>query len=461
MASPPSDLLARLSAIVGEKGLITDRDEATPYLTDWRQTRRGEALCVVRPRSTAEVSAAVRLCAESGVPLTPQSGNTGMALGATPLGDGGGVLLSLGRMNAIRNVERLAMTMEVEAGCVLRTAKDAAEAVDRFLPITITAEGSAQIGGVVSTNAGGVNVLRYGMTRSSVLGLEVVLADGTIVNGLRSLRKDNAGYDWKQLFIGSEGTLGIVTAATLKLSPKPRRVATAFVALDSVESALKLLARAQDDLGDALSIFELINASCLDLVQTHFGLTPPVGPAAWYVLIEAGSALAGLDEALEGLLAEAIEQGEAQDATIAANSAQAEHMWNLRERNTEAEKRSGPSVKHDVSVPIERTADFLAAADAAIAARFPGARPNPFGHLGDGNVHYNVLVNAETDAAAVNSCIHDLAMRFGGSISAEHGVGRYRRAELALRKSPEELALMRRIKAMLDPDGRMNPGAVL
>ncbi|WP_342359008.1 FAD-binding oxidoreductase [Terrarubrum flagellatum] len=461
MPDVDTDLLAKLAAIVGDAGVITDADAKAPYLEDARKRTRAEALCIVRPRTTREVSEIVKLCARELAPLVPQSGNTGLAYGGLPLSLKGAVVMSLARMNAIRNLQPLAMTMEVEAGVPLRTAKDAAEAANRFLPVTIGSEGTAQIGGVISTNAGGINVVRYGMARNSVLGLEVVLADGTIVNGLRPLRKDNAGYDWKQLFIGTEGTLGVVTAAVMKLSPLPTKSATAFVVLDSVDKALELLSLAQDRIGDSLGAFEMMPRLCYELVEKHFGQKPPTALSNWHVLMEAGSMLNGLEEAIEELLADALERGIATDAVISQNTQQAAQMWLARERMANLGNREGRMVNHDISVPIERMADFVRAADIATEAEFPDVRHLSFGHLGDGNLHYNILLGPEPKTETVNACVHRVVTEFGGSISAEHGIGRYRKHELPLNKSAEELALMRRMKAMLDPDGVLNPGAVV
>ncbi|OJY37982.1 MAG: hydroxyacid dehydrogenase [Rhizobiales bacterium 65-9] len=454
-------MLDALTTIVGDSAVIRDPAAMAPFLEDARKRAHAEALCVVRPRDAREVAQIVRLCAARRAPLVPQSGNTGLAYGSLPFGMPQAGLMSLSRVNAIRNVHPLAMTMEVEAGCALRAAKDAAEAKNRFLPVTIGSEGTAQIGGVIASNAGGVNVLRYGMTRSVVLGLEVVLPDGTIVNGLRSLRKDNAGYDWKQLFIGTEGTLGVVTAAVLKLSPLPSRAATALVSIDNPDSAIRLLALAQDRLGDSLSAFELIAALCFELIEKHFAQRAPIAPAPWHVLIETGGMSDAVTGEMEGFLAEALEEGLARDAVIAQNTQQAAQMWLLRERMANLGNREGRMVNHDISVPIERIPDFITAADAAVGAAFPGARHLTFGHVGDGNLHYNLLVGPEPKTENVNACVHRVVTDFGGSISAEHGIGRYRKADLLLNKSAEEIALMRRMKAMMDPEGVMNPGAVL
>jgi FAD/FMN-containing dehydrogenase len=457
----PADLLGRLESCLGRGGLLTDADDLAPYAVDWRRLFPGRAAAGGRPANTAQVAAVMAACHAAGVAVVPQGGHTGLAGGATPDASGGQVVLSLARMNAIRRVDPLGLTLEAEAGCILKVAQDAAEAQGRLLPVSLAAEGSAMLGGVIATNAGGINVLRYGMTRNLVLGLEVVLADGTVVDGLRALRKDNAGYDWKQLFIGSEGTLGIVTAAILRLVPRPRHTATTLLAVPDPAAALRLLRAAQDALGDTIQAFELIAGDSLALVAEHAGLTSPIAEAGWTVLMEAGSSLEGLREAVETLLGEVLERGDATDGVLAESGQQAAALWALREHITEAEARAGKSVKHDVSVPIPAIPDFLAAAGEALAAGAPGTRPNIFGHMGDGNIHYNVIIGPEHGSEAINRIVHDTVARFGGSISAEHGIGQYRVDELVRHRRPEEMALARRIKDALDPQGLLNPGKVL
>ncbi|WP_341990533.1 FAD-binding oxidoreductase [Azorhizobium sp. AG788] len=454
-------LLTHLADIVGPAGLITDETDMELYAIDWRRQFPGKALCVVRPASTAEVSQVVRACAEAGAALVPQGGNTGLAAGAVPDGSGAQVVLSLTRMNTVRALDPIGMTLEADAGCILKVAQDAAADAGRLLPVSLAAEGSATVGGVISTNAGGVSVLRYGMTRALVLGLEVVLADGTIVNGMRRLRKDNAGYDWKQIFIGSEGTLGIVTAAILRLMPRPKHTVTALLSVHSPAAALQLLALAQDELGDSISAFELISSVSFDLVRRHAGLTPPIAAGDWFVLIEAGASLSGLRDAAEAALAAALEKDIALDGVVAESGAQAAQLWALREHISEGEAREGKSLKHDISVPITDIPAFLEATNAALAAGAQGAIANVFGHVGDGNLHYNVLVDASHDGVAINRLVHDVVASFGGSISAEHGIGQYRVDELLRRRSAEETALCETLKAALDPQQRLNPGKVL
>jgi FAD/FMN-containing dehydrogenase len=441
--------------------VLTDWQDLEPYSVDWRKIFPGKPACVVRPNSAAQVAQVVQICRDARVAIVPQGGNTGLAGGAVPDSSGTQIVLSLNRMTAIRSVDPVGMTIEAEAGCILKVAQDAALAAGRLLPISLAAEGSATIGGVVAANAGGVNVLRYGMTRNLVLGLEVVLPDGTIANGLRRLRKDNAGYDWKQLFIGSEGTLGIVTAAVMRLLPRPKHSVTALLSVPDPDAALKLLELAQDDLGDQVTAFELISRISLELVVKHAGLKPPIANGDWFVLIEAASSLVGLREAAETMLGSAFEREIALDGVIAESGAQAAQLWALREHVTESEAREGKSVKHDVSVPLSSIPQFLADVGDALTAGAPGTRVNAFGHLGDGNVHYNVLVEEGHDAAVINRIVHDVVASHGGSISAEHGIGQYRVDELVRYRSSAEMELARTIKRALDPQGVLNPGKVL
>ncbi|WP_248446783.1 FAD-binding oxidoreductase [Sinorhizobium meliloti] len=461
MTAETQAFVEELRSICGAAAVLTDFGDVEPYAADWKRSFSGNPLCVARPASTAEVSQVVAACHRRAVAIVPQGGNTGLAGGATPDDSGVQVLLSLGRMQQIRSLDAVGMTVEAEAGAILQAVKQEAAARGRMLPVSLAAEGSATIGGIVATNAGGVNVLRYGMTRALVLGLEVVLADGTVVDGLRHLRKDNAGYDWKQLFIGSEGTLGIVTAAVLRLVPQPRHSVTALLSVADVEAAIALYARAQTEIGETLSAFELISAESVALVEKHAGLKSPIAAGEWFLLVEAASSLTGLDEAMESLLAAAFEDGLALDGVVAASQQQAQSLWALREHVSEAEIREGRGLKHDISVPLAAMPAFLADAGSAVAAVALGARLNVFGHLGDGNLHYNLLIGADDDASALNWAVHDSAVRHGGSISAEHGLGQYRVGEWLRTKPAAERALARAVKQALDPGNLFNPGKVL
>ena len=476
-----TQIIERLHTLVGDAGLITDPRDVEPYATDWRKRYFGKPLAVVKPASTQEVAAVMRLCAETRIAVVPQGGNTGLCGGATPLaaedasrfGAGGGqIVLKLSRMHRVRAVDAVSNTITAEAGCVLAKLQQAAAEADRLFPLSLAAEGSCEIGGNLSTNAGGTAVLRYGNARDLVLGLEVVLPDGQIWDGLRGLRKDNTGYDLKQLFVGAEGTLGIITAAVLKLYPRPRAKVTALVALQSPAKALELLSLMQGDCGDRLTGFELMSAFCLALVAKHYPATrlPLAQAYPQYVLLELSdtASAASLDAALHAALAEASERGLVLDAAVAASEAQAAALWALRENIPEAQVHEGKQIKHDVSVPISRIAEYIAATDAELQRAFPGVRMVTFGHLGDGNLHYNVAHPAGGDeeafmarASEVRRVVHDCAARFAGSISAEHGLGQYKRDEILRYKSPLEMDLMRRIKAALDPQGIMNPGKVL
>ncbi|UST52468.1 FAD-binding oxidoreductase (plasmid) [Comamonadaceae bacterium OTU4NAUVB1] len=456
-----AELIDSLRAIVGERGVITGADDLETYNVDWRHVFRGQARCAVLPRSTQEVAEVVRLCAGLGIAIVPFGGNTGLSGGATPDGSGRQVVISLARMSVIRDIDTLGETMEVEAGCILQTAQEAATEAGLMLPISLAAEGSARIGGILSTNAGGTNVLRHGMSRTRVLGLEVVTAQGEIVSGLRRLRKDNAGYDWKQWFIGAEGTLGIVTAAVLQLAPLWSHRVTALLAVPTPDAALKVLRAARRQIGETLNAFELMSGAALELVAKHQGVQTPLAASDWFVLVEASSCLPGLRDAVETLFGAVLEDGDATDGVIAESERQEGELWLLRESITEAESREGRSLKHDVSVPIARISAFLQEADAAVADAFPGSRVNAFGHAGDGNIHYNVIVSPEVDGHALNMRVHDLVVRHGGSISAEHGIGQYRVSELERCRAAPELDLARRIKRALDPAGTMNPGKVM
>ncbi|MHA6345633.1 FAD-binding oxidoreductase [Roseivivax sp. CAU 1761] len=455
-----SDLRDTLRGIVGAAHVLTG-DDMAGYATDWRRSVTGRPLAVVRPASTEEVAAVVRACAAAGAGIVPQGGNTGLAQGATPDDSGDQVVVSLTRVARIRTLDPLGQVIEVEAGVVLQTLREAAQAAGRDLPVSFAAEGSATLGGIIATNAGGLDVLRHGMTRDHVLGLEVVLADGSVVSGLRRLRKDNAGADWKHLFIGAEGALGIVTAAVLRLSPRPRDRVVALLAPRDLPAALEVFGQATDRMGETLTAFELISPRSAELVARHAGLTTPVETEGWLLLVEASSSLSGLRDAAMELLEALFEAGSVTDGVVAESEAQAADLWALRERVTESEAAEGPSLKHDVSVPIRDIPEVLEAIGAALARVAPGAVPNVFGHLGDGNLHVNVGLAPGAEAAAIQRAVHDAVAAAGGSISAEHGLGAYRLAEWQRLASPEEVALARRIKTALDPANRMNPGKAL
>jgi FAD/FMN-containing dehydrogenase len=455
--------LERLKAIVSPAGFSVDPDELAPHLHEWRNRFSGATPLLLKPASTAEVAAIVRVCAEAEVGIVPQGGNTGLVGGQIPRPEGGDLLVSLARMNRIRRVDPVDNTMLVEAGCTLAAAQAVAAAVERLLPLSLAAEGSSQVGGNLSTNAGGIHVLRYGNARDAVLGIEVVTADGEIWDGLRALRKDNTGYDLKHLFIGAEGTLGIITAAVLKLFPRPREVQTLFAAVPDPEKVLGLLSLARELTSDGIFAFEMISRFALELVTRHTAgaRDPLAAPSPWYVLAD----LTVPRATAEAVLAAASEQGLIVDGVLAGSAAQARALWHLRESASEAQKHEGGSIKHDVSVPVSRIPAFLAEALAAAEALIPGIRPVPFGHVGDGNLHLNFTQPVGMDQAAylaqwpaLNRVVHDLVIAHGGSISAEHGIGVLKREEARRTKSAVELDLMSRIKHALDPKGIMNPG---
>jgi FAD/FMN-containing dehydrogenase len=467
-----TDPIEQIKTLVGAKGFIADAQGMAPFLEEERGLFHGAARLVVRPSSTAETAAVVRLCAAARIPMVPQGGNTGLSGGGVPSEDGRAVVLSLGRMNRVRALDPMDHTITVDAGCILADVQRAAAAADRLFPLSLGAEGSCQIGGNLATNAGGIAVLHYGTMRELTLGLEVVLPDGAIWDGLRALRKDNTGYDLKQLFIGSEGTLGIITAATLKLFPRPRSLETAFLGLGRVEDAMALFAQARASSGDQLTAFELIPRLGLDMALAHVrGVRDPLANACpWYVLLEVSSSRSesGLRASLEAFLAETMAAGLLRDGVVAASAAQGRDLWRIREGMVEAQKHEGGSIKHDVSVPVSRVADFILRAIAAVEAKLPGIRPLAFGHVGDGNIHFNLSQPPRADTAVFlarrpefNHLVHDLVHSLGGSISAEHGIGRLRRDELKRYKSPLELALMRKLKQAFDPDDLMNPGKIL
>jgi FAD/FMN-containing dehydrogenase len=464
-------LLSALRAAVGEAQVLTDGD-LSAYELDWRKRYRGHALAVVRPGSTAEVAAVVQACAAFGASLVPQGGNTGLVGASVPDDSGSQVLLSLTRMNRVRGVDDANLTLTVEAGCVLQSVQEAAAARGLLFPLSLAAEGSCTIGGNLATNAGGTQVLRYGNARELCLGLEVVTADGQVWEELRGLRKDNTGYDLRDLFIGSEGTLGVITAATLKLYPPPAARMTAFAAVASLDAAVALLQLAQGRLASSLTGFEVMGEFALDLVRTHFPqLAQPLPAAPWTVLLEQSDAEgeAHARALFEALLQTALERGLIADAALAESLEQSRNMWHLRESIPLAQSVEGSNVKHDISLAVSRIPAFVAATDAALARAFPGVRLVNFGHLGDGNLHYNVQAPERIAAAdflrdheaAVNQLVYDSVAAHGGSISAEHGIGALKRDELTRRKSPVALNMMRAIKHALDPQGRMNPGRLL
>ena len=465
-------LVQALEQVVGQAGLIQDAERMQSYLSDWRNAYRGNAALVVRPACTAEVAEVVRLCREAGVSLVPQGGNTGLCGGSIPDASGTQVVLSLTRMTAIRAIDPANETITVEAGVILKRLQEAAAEVGRLFPLSLGAEGSCTVGGNLATNAGGTAVLRYGNMRDLTLGLEVVLADGRIWEGLRGLRKDNTGYDLKHLFIGSEGTLGIITAAVLKMFPAVRSLTTAWVALASPQAAVDLIGRMRTLCGDRLTGFELMSRQSVEFVLRHVsGCNDPFNDVhPWYVLIELSDTLvdAPLAQMLESGLGEALEQGDALDAVVASNETQVAALWALREGISEAQNHEGPSLKHDISVPVSSIPAFIEATDRKLLEDFPGVRIVAYGHVGDGNLHYNISKPAgaedapfKAQAEAIMHVIYDATVAFAGSISAEHGLGQAKRDAAQRYKSPLELELMRTLKQALDPAGLMNPGKLL
>jgi FAD/FMN-containing dehydrogenase len=465
-------LIAGLQAIAGARYCLTEPGALAPFLTDWRGMYCGRARAVLLPGTVAEVQAIVRLARQHHAPIVPQGGNTGLSGGATPDDSGRAIVVSLKRLNNVRALDALNNSMVAEAGCILADLQQAASAADRLFPLSLAAEGTCQIGGNLATNAGGINVLRFGNARDLCLGLEVVLPDGTLVSHLHALRKDNSGYDLKHWFIGSEGTLGIITAAALKLFPKPVARATAIVALSDLDVAPSLLARCRAGLADQVVSFELLPRFGIELGQRFVpGLTWPLaGLPDWSILIEANTSSAAFDirTAMEQSLGAALEAGEIVDAAVASSEAQSLAMWRLREGVVEGQNRSGASIKHDVSVPVAQVPAFMKEGFEAVRTAWPAARILAFGHLGDGNIHFNLVQPENEDkerflarTEGMNRIIHDVIDRFDGSISAEHGIGQLRRAELHHRKPPAELDLMRRIKRLIDPQNLMNPGKLV
>jgi FAD/FMN-containing dehydrogenase len=459
-----SQLIERLSARLGPKGFTADPAALAPHLTEWRGRYAGRTPCLVSPASTAEAADVVKLCAEAGVAITPQGGNTGLVGGQIPDGE---VLVSLKRMNAIRAIDAANDSLIAEAGVILTAVQQAAADSDRLFPLSLASEGSATIGGLISTNAGGVHVLRYGMMRELVLGIEAVLPDGSVFRGLKSLRKDNTGYDLKQLFIGAEGTLGLVTAASLRLFPRPRASETALIGVADADAALALLHRLKAATG-AVSAFEVMNRLSVDLVVKNVpSRRDPMPGAPLLVLAEFEAAHpAGLRESVETALAAALEAGQAHDALIAENASQARHFWAIREDISAGHRPEGAQVNHDISVPVSQTPAFLAQANAAAATLYPGVRIVAFGHMGDGNFHYTLMQapgddEARFPGAALSDLVNAIAVQLGGSISAEHGIGVARVGDLARFKDAQAIALMRVVKRALDPRGVMNPRALI
>ncbi len=458
-----------LKAAAGPNGFSEDPSEIAPHLEEWRSKYKGQSSLLLKPATTRAVAEILTICHETATPIVPQGGNTGLVGGQIPFD--GEVLLSLSRMNRIRALDAEGHTLIAEAGVILANAHKAADEKNLLFPLSLASEGSCTIGGNISSNAGGVNVLRYGMARDLVLGLEVVLADGRVLDLLRTLRKDNTGYDLKHLFIGAEGTLGVVTAAALKLFPKPSERATAFVTVPSPKAAVWLLARLEEATGGMVSAFELIPRLALDLVLRHIeGSRDPLASLSpWYVLVEATSAAKfQLGEIVEAAIAAAIDAGDATDAAIAESEAQRSAFWSIRENISEAQKREGASIKHDVSVPVAAIPAFLERATKDVLTIVPGARPVSFGHLGDGNIHFNFSApQGGQDAAflakwdVVQARVHEVVREFAGSISAEHGIGVMKRAALLQAKSSLEIELMRGLKRLLDPKNILNPGKLL
>ena len=462
-------LLSHFAAIVGDKYAITDPSAQAPYLVELRDLFRGHSPMVLRPGSVAEVSAILKLANETGTAIVPQGGNTGLVGGQIPHHNE--IVLSLNRLDRIREVDPTSYTITCEAGVTLRRAREAAAAVDRLYPQLLPSEGTSTIGGNLSTNAGGTAAIAHGIARAHALGLEVVLADGRVLNNLNKLKKDNTGYDLKNLFIGAEGTLGVITAAVLRLVPRPRSVETAFAGVASAEAALELLVIAQERTGGDVTSFEIMTREGIELVLRYGqGCRDPLAsPHAWYVLMELSSQQReGLREALEAVLAEGLERGLIHDATIAESLEQARAFWRVREMFGEVQRFAGGSIKHDISVPVAAVPDFIKEAGAAVTALISGARPLPFGHLGDGNIHYNVNQPVGADKEEflkrwddVNATVFAVVKKYGGSISAEHGVGVMKRDLLPTVKDPVALDLMRNLKRLLDPNGILNPGKVL
>jgi FAD/FMN-containing dehydrogenase len=467
-SSRTATLIDALRDIVGQAYILTDEQDMAPRLTDWRGRYHGKSLCIVRPANAAQAAQLVACCAHAGVALTPQGGNTGLCGGATPMN--GEVLITLERLNQIQTLDTDNYTLTAGAGCTLQALQTAAAQAQRLFPLSLASEGSATLGGALATNAGGVHVLRYGNARNLCLGLEVILPDGQIWNGLRALRKDNAGYALKHLFIGAEGTLGLITAATVQLFPQPRHHALAWVGVNTIAAALRLLERLRQRAAERVNAFELIDAQALGLVLRHCAgtRTPIDAQTPWHVLIELADTADPIQSLLENTVEAALEAGEVNDAVFAGNLAQSQSLWSLRERISEAQQREGTSIKHDISLPTSAIPHFIESCTAALEAHFPGLRILCFGHLGDGNLHLNLShpQPAEQERLMAQSeqarrIVHDLVLDNHGSIAAEHGIGQLKRDELRRTQNPVERALMTTLKKSLDPQGLMNPGKVL
>lgn len=463
---------AQFAGIIGETHVLTRPEDKAPYLREWRDKYQGVSPMILLPGSTQEVSAVMKYAFENDLKIVPQGGNTGLVGAQIPLETGEEIVLSLSRMKNVRAVDPDGFTIIVDSGVVLETLQQEAAKVDRLFPLSLGSQGSCQIGGNISSNAGGTAVLAYGNTRDLVLGLEVVLANGDIWDGLRTLRKDNTGYDLKQLFIGGEGTLGVVTGAALKLFPRPKKLEAAFVGLSDPHAALKLFSLAKTQAGPVLTGFEIMPRIGMDFCVSHLpGARDPMAtPHNWYVLIElsSGSEAFPVGDLMESILSEAFEAGVVEDAAVAQSISQVTDFWHMRHGMSEVQKQEGGSIKHDVSVPVGQIPEFLDRAIEAVTAFIPGCRPVPFGHLGDGNIHFNISQPIGADKEAflskwdeMNALVHAIVLELGGSISAEHGIGRMKRGLLAEVKSEVELDMMRRIKAALDPKGILNPGSML
>jgi D-lactate dehydrogenase (cytochrome) len=467
--APAADLMQRFAAIVGERYAITDKDTLAPFLIEGRGLYHGRTSMMLRPGSVAEVQAILKLANETKTAIVPQGGNTGLVGGQIPFD--GEIILSLTRLDKVRAIDPDSNAMTCEAGVVLQKAQEAAASVDRLFPLSLGAEGSCTVGGNLSTNAGGTGALAYGIARDLMMGVEVVLADGRVMNLLSKLKKNNTGYDLRHLFVGAEGTLGIITAATLRIFPRPRAVETAFIGVSSPAAAVKLLNLAQAQAGGTVTSFELIIREVVDFAIKHGqGIRDPLGTRhPWYVLMEVSSQNPeGLRGSVEQLLEKAAEENLIEDATIAASLDQSKAFWHMRHMLPEVQKPEGGSIKHDVSVPVAAVPDFLAEANAAVQKLIPGSRPVPFGHLGDGNIHFNVSQPVGADAAQflarwgeVNAVVDKIVLKHEGSISAEHGIGVLKRTSLPKVKDPVAMELMRNLKQMLDPNGILNPGKVL